>query len=577
MFNKYYQQELNALRELGSEFSRAHPALAPMLSGPASDPDVERLLEGVAFLTGLLRQKLDDEFPEIVHGLTNLLWPHYLKPIPSTTMVAFSPKTTLKQSTRIPAGVHLASAPVGGTPCIYRTTFDVEMHPLTLLDATFQQLSGKAPEIRLQFELSGLNLDSWKPKSLRFHLAGEYSSATDLYLMLRRHLRGIVLSSVAEGGETFLEPDCLKPGGFNEDEPLFRYPHRSFSGYRILQEYFLAPEKFLFLDLSGMERWEKRGEGNRFELRFEFGDLPFTPPRVRKESFALHTSPAVNLFSHEADPILLDHRQASYLVRPTGGNPAHFQVYSVDRVAGFVQGTAQERQYASFESFNPVLRDVASYHTVLRASPAGNGQDVYIEVAYPPHAGTPVTETLSIRLTCTNGSLADSLKAGDIRMATADSPEYAEFTNITQPTAGAVPSLGGKMLWRLVSHLGLNYQSLGRKENLKAILDLYMLSEGRDRVVTQANRKRIDGIQEVESVSADRIVSGTPIRGQEFVLSLRQDHFAGPGDMFLFGCVLDHFLGCYASINHFTRTTVREVMKGDIYRWPARIGNRPLI
>ena len=69
MFNKYYQQELNALRELGSEFSRTHPALAPMLSGPASDPDVERLLEGVAFLTGLLRQKLDDEFPEIVHSL----------------------------------------------------------------------------------------------------------------------------------------------------------------------------------------------------------------------------------------------------------------------------------------------------------------------------------------------------------------------------------------------------------------------------------------------------------------------------------------------------------------------------
>ena len=235
------------------------------------------------------------------------------------------------------------------------------------------------------------------------------------------------------------------------------------------------------------------------------------------------------------------------------------------------------RPYASFEAFNPELRDVASYHTLLRASPAGNGRDVYIEVAYPAQAGTPVTETLSIRLTCTNGSLADSLKAGDIRMATADSPEYAEFTNITQPTAGAVPSLGGKILWRLVSHLGLNYQSLARKENLKAILDLYMLSEGRDRTVTQANRKRIDGIQDVESVSADRIVSGTPIRGQEFILSLRQDHYAGPGDLFLFGCVLDHFLGCYASINHFTRTTVREVMKGDVYRWPARIGNRPLI
>jgi type VI secretion system protein ImpG len=577
MFNKYFQQEMNSLRELGAEFSKVHPALAPMLSGPASDPDVERLLEGVAFLTGLMRQKLDDEFPEIVHGLTNLLWPHYLKPVPSTTMVAFSPKTTLKQSTRIPAGVHLASVPVGGTTCLYRTTFDVDLHPLALLDATFQQLSGKPPEIKLLFELSGLALDAWKPSSLRLHLAGEYSAATDLYLMLRRYLRGIVLSPVGEGGSVSLEPECLKPGGFTEDQPLFQYPLRSFPGYRILQEYFLAPEKFLFVDLDGLDRWRNRGEGTRFEVRFEFGDLPFSPPRVRKESFSLHTTPAVNLFAHEADPILLDHRQAAYLVRPTGGNSAHYQVYSVDHVAGFVQGTAQERPYFPFEAFQSEIREAASYHTVLRPSPSGNGHDVYLEVAYPPKAETPVTETLSIRLTCTNGSLADTLKAGDIRMATADSPEYAEFTNITQPTAGVIPGLGGKMLWRLISHLGLNYQSLARKENLKAILDLYLMSEGRDRVVTQANRKRIDGIQDLESVSADRIVSGTPVRGQEFTLSLRQDHYAGPGDLFLFGCILDHFLGCNASINHFTRTTVREVMKGDVYRWPARIGNRPLI
>ncbi|MCR4310531.1 MAG: type VI secretion system baseplate subunit TssF [Deltaproteobacteria bacterium] len=577
MFNRYFQQELAQLRDLGAEFSRAHPALAPMLSGTTADPDVERLLEGVAFLTGLLRQRLDDEFPEIVHGLMNLLWPHYLRPIPSTTMIAFSPKPTLKQSVTIPAGVHLASVPVGGTTCIYRTAFDVEMHPLALLDASFQQLSGKPPEIKLLFELSGLKLGAWKPESLRLYLAGEYSAATDLYLMLQRYLRGIVLSPVGKGASASFEPESLKPVGFSEQESLFPYPDRSFSGYRVLQEYFLAPEKFLFLDLTGLERWENRGEGNRFEIRFELGDLPFSPPRVRKENFALHTTPAVNLFSQDADPILLDHRQPAYLIRPSGGNPTHFQVHSVDHVAGFVQGTAEERPYAPFEAFNPDRIDTPGYHTLLRASPAGNGQDVYLEVAYPPQAGIPVTETLSIRLTCTNGSLADRLKTGDIRMPTSDSPEYAEFGNITQPTPGVVPSLGGKMLWRLVSHLGLNYLSLARKENLKAILDLYLLSEGRDRAVTLANRKRIDGIQEVESRSADRIVSGTPIRGQEFILSLRQDHFAGPGDLFLFGCVLDHFLGCYASINHFTRTTVREVMKGDVYRWPARIGNRPLI
>ena len=69
MISPYYQRELAHLKELAVEFSKAHPALAPLLSGPSTDPDVERLLEGTAFLTGLVREKLDDEFPEIVHNL----------------------------------------------------------------------------------------------------------------------------------------------------------------------------------------------------------------------------------------------------------------------------------------------------------------------------------------------------------------------------------------------------------------------------------------------------------------------------------------------------------------------------
>ena len=95
MFDRYYQDELAYLRELGKEFAKAHPALAPMLAGPGSDPDVERLLEGVAFLTSKLRLKLDDELPEIVHSLLEILWPHFLRPIPSTTIVEFNPKISL--------------------------------------------------------------------------------------------------------------------------------------------------------------------------------------------------------------------------------------------------------------------------------------------------------------------------------------------------------------------------------------------------------------------------------------------------------------------------------------------------
>ena len=147
MINKYYQQELSHLRDLAVEFSKAHPALAPMLSGASQDPDVERLLEGTAFLTGMLRQKLDDEFPEVVHGLMSLIFPHYLRPIPATTIMAFTPKPSLMETLTIPAGTALNSIPVDGTKCTFRTCYDVQVSPMQITRARVEDQPGRAPSL----------------------------------------------------------------------------------------------------------------------------------------------------------------------------------------------------------------------------------------------------------------------------------------------------------------------------------------------------------------------------------------------------------------------------------------------
>jgi type VI secretion system protein ImpG len=577
MFNRYFQEELRNLKDLGEVFSKAHPALAPMLSGPTTDPDVGRLLEGVAFLTALLRQKLDDEFPEIIHELMQLIWPHYLRPIPSTAIVAFTPKSTLRQSMKIPSGIQVASVPMEGTSCLFKTAYDLEIHPLRLLEATFSQPSGKPPMIKLLLELNGLKLSDWKPLTLRLFLAGDYPGASDLYLILRRYLKRLVIQPQDKGLPLILSPDFLKPVGFEDREALLPYPSHSFPGYRILQEYFISPDKFLFLDITGLERWQGRGEGKRFEINFELDEIPFLPARIRKENFVLFATPVINLFRHEADPIALDHQRPNYLVRPSGSNSAYHQVYSVEKVIGFVQGTAEEKTYIPFEMFNPDLQSASTYHLTVQPSPIRTGLDTYLSVAYPPGAGPPVPETLSIQLQCTNGSLPGSLRTGDISKPTSHSPEFVEFRNIKPPTTSLLPPVGTFLLWRLLSHLSLNYLSLARGENLKALLELYIFPESGDKTATLANKKRIQGIERVEAVPSDRLVSGLLMRGQEIHLHLRQDQFAGQGDMFLFASVLDQFLGGYGSINTFTQLTVKEVLKGDLYQWPARLGNHPLI
>lgn len=577
MFNQYFQNELGNLRELGGEFARRYPAVAPMLSGMSTDPDTERLLEGVAFLTAMLRQRLDDDFPEIIQELFQLIWPHYLRPIPSTTIVDFSPKSGLKQSVKVPKGVLLASEPVDGTPCYFQTCCDVDVHPLTLEKASLEETPGKSPMIRLGFALHGVQLSEWQPERLRIHLTGDPRQASDIYLMLSRHLKRIVISPEGDGESCLIAPNQLKPAGFGASDSLLPYPKQAFPGYRLIQEYFILPEKFLFLDIEGFQSWQNRGSSSKFEVRFELKEIPFASPKLRKENFALAATPAINLFTHDADPIRLDHLKSEYIVRPAGSNDRNFQVYTVQRVTGYVQGTAQERIYKPFEMFSPNPEADPTFHMSIRQSPVRQGFDFYLSVAYPTGSGDPAPETLSIGLQCTNGVLPEGLQVGDICHPTSSTPEFVDFKNIRPPTSSIVPQLGQNLHWKLLSHLCLNYRSLASAENLRALLELYNFEENRDRPAFMANQKKVTGIEEVTTLTLDRLVDRVIMRGREIRLNLRQDHFAGVGDLFLFGSVLDHFLGLYASLNTFTQLTVKEALKGEVYQWPPRIGEHPLI
>jgi type VI secretion system protein ImpG len=577
MINRYFQQELANLRDLGEEFAKAHPAVAPMLGGMSADPDVERLLEGVAFLTALLREKLDDEFPEITHELTRLIWPHYLRPIPSAATVFFTPRPTLKQSMSIPAGIHVSSQPVDETSCLFETCYPIEIHPLRLIDASFLEASGKPPSIKLLLELTGPTLADWQPSSLRFFLAGGFAAASDLYLLLRNHLRRIQITETVKGRGLSLGPEYLKPVGFDAGEGLIPYPSHSFPGYRTIQEYFIFPEKFLYFDILGWERWQDRGEGSQFELTFEFDQMPIPSPRIRASDFLLSATPVINIFPLDADPIRLDHRRVEYRIRPHCSNDAHYQVYSVEKVTGYIQGTAQEREYLPFELFRSDSEGHPVYHIKTKTSPARSGFDVLLSVVYPPHSQPPVAETLSIELLCTNGLLPEDIKAGDICLPTGSSPEYVEFKNLRPPTGAVLPPLGSNLLWRLLSHLSLNYASLASAENLRALLGLYNFEDQRDRAAFLANQKRVAGIEDLDSKGSDRLVSGIVMRGRDIRLDVRQDHFASQGDLFLFGSVMDHFLSSYASINTYTRLMIKETREGEVYQWPARLGDHPLI
>ncbi|NVN91512.1 MAG: type VI secretion system baseplate subunit TssF [Desulfuromonadales bacterium] len=574
--NVFFEDELHILKELATEFSLANPALAPLLEGEMSDPDVERLLEAIAFQNAMLRRKLNVDFPELITKLTQLILPHYLRPIPASTVIAFTRIDSPGNSRLIPAGTQLASAPVDGTSCRFTTTSDVEVHPLELTDAHYSQQPGRAGHLCLSLQLRDSTLSRWKPERLSIFLNDDHATASELYLLLSSQVTRIIVTPGKGGAALALPPECLKAAGFAEKKALMPYPPHAFPGYRLLQEYFTTPDKFLFFELSGWEHWKYRGEGSSFSISFEMSGLTSGPPRIRRESFVLNAVPAVNIFSHQADPISIDHRASSYPVRPCGSDPAHFQVLSVDNVTGFCRETITERSYLPFELFAPDSSREPLYHAVQARTDRQGGFDVLLSVVFPGDIPPANAETLSIDLTCTNGTLPENLHIGDICLPVSDLPESVSFRNITAITPGLPPPLGPELLWKLTSHLYLNQLSLERVEYLRSLLELYVFPDNRSKALVAANLKRIAGIESISITPSEQLVDGIIMKGREIRLGVRQDHFAGPGDLYLFGCVLDSFLGRYASLNTFTRLVINESMRGGSFQWPTRLGKQLL-
>jgi len=585
MYNTYYQQELAFLREMGREFAVAHPSVAYMLEAKGADPDVERLLEGIAFLTGRVRQKLDDEIPELFQSMMSLLWPHYLRPVPSTGILQFQPMVEqLSGVVSVPRGTEVESVPVDGTACRFRTCYDVDIAPLELAAATLDLPMAADAQLRLTLQASGkVKLDRMHLRRVRVFLADEVVRASALYLWLMRYARHVELRDPNTGRSLRLPHATIKPGGFADKEAILPYPAHSFAGYRLLQEYFTCPAKFYFVDFTGLEQLQHLELTDRFEIIVPFSRRPEDEMRVDKNSLRLFCTPIVNLFEHTADGLRVEHTRTEYRIRPstTGSPPEHYEIYSVDRVVGLVQGEAERRVYPPLHTFRHVggSGDEAIYYqTRLYDAVVGEGTDTYISfVSADQNYVVPPTETISIDLTVSNRNLASRLKVGDVSMATTSSPEFARFRNITPISRSLRPPLGRGLHWRLISHLSLNYLSLLSVEALRGILELYNYQALYDRQAARENILRLEGLVSLEAKPVERLVRSSPMRGTSILLEMSEDNFAGEGDMYVFATVLNEFFALYASINALTELKVRGTKFGEIYQWPARLGQQAIL
>ncbi|MEQ8396002.1 type VI secretion system baseplate subunit TssF [Thalassobaculum sp.] len=579
--NRYFQDELAYLREIGDEFARENPRLAPYLARESRDPDVERLLEGFAFLTGRLREKLDDELPEVAHSLIELVWPNYLRPVPAMTVIEFSVIPGADAGAPVERGTMVASREVGGTTCRFRTSYDVQCLPMSVAGVEVDSTPTTSRlTVKLQL-LDGVDPTQIDADRLRLFLDGaaDASIARDLYRALMQDVRSI--SVLGGNGSRFtLDPDAVSPVGFDTDHAVLPYPPNAFSGFRILQEYFAFPEKFMFVDIHVGNRLRTL-RGPQIELKFEFSRPLDRGGKAGRNTVRLNCTPAVNVFEDDGEPVNLDHRKSEYRVRPMGGRDRQIDVYGVEKVVGWVRGRNEQVVYKPFASYRPIVGKAGEevyYRIRRRGAVASQTVDAYISFVDAESRAIPLAaETVSIELTCTNGRAPEALAVGAIDQPTATSPTFATFRNPIGVTAQTPPPIDRNLLWILISNLALNYSSLADTHALGRILSTYNVRAQVDEQERRRMELLLEGIQSVRSEPMDWMRSGGVLRGVRFMLNVQESKLGGAAELFLFGTVFDRFLDMFSNINSVHQLTIQGVERNVRYQWGVRTGQNRIL
>lgn len=587
-YNKYFQDELLYLRELGRDFGRAYPLAAPMLADRGADPDVERLLEGVAFLTGRIRQKLDDELPEAIHAIASLLFPHLLRPLPATAILELSPlASAMREPTTVPMGTEFGSTTVEGTSCRFRASWDTDLIPWSLEDVRLESLTGGRQQLRLSMRIdAGLPVAQIAPARTRFHLAGDVHAAFDLLMWISTYLEEVAVLEHRNDGKAREIPlgKAVHLIGYEDDEALFPLASAMFPGFRLIEEYYTLPQKFAFFEIEGLGKASGIGETiERFDVVLRFSRA--LPPefKVNRDWLKLHCVPIANVFPTTSEPIRVVPQREQFLVRPAGLPPGHAEVYAILRASAVPRGSAERVDVPPFFDFAHATgrgaNAIAFYTTHLSMATVGDGADVSISFGSAENS-SPVAldvDVVSLDLLATNGRLAGTLRAGDISTPTIGSPAVATFRNLGAVTPPAPVTLGRELHWRAVAHAAMGLRSLASVEVLRGMLDIYNRQALHDRHAARANELRVAAIQSVRVSPLERLYRGAPVRGVAIDVDVDEKGFLGDGDVFVFSAILDRLFASYVSINSFSRTSLRATGTNLRFQWPPRSGNESLL
>ncbi|HEI8864701.1 type VI secretion system baseplate subunit TssF [Serratia sp. AKBS12] len=588
-----YNEELRYLRESGQQFAERHPQVAQHLgmhTEGIQDPFVERLLEGTAFLSARVHERIDNEYPEFALQMLSRLAPLWYTPMPSIATVVFEPDFTSplwQAPVALPKGsrISLSDASLKNKAATFITGRELHMEPIDICTAECSGsiaadlpasvaacLHGTQSCIRLRLTTRGikpLSAVNFNPLHLTF--AGDAGRANQLLLMLLNHCRRVVLWARQQPVPLVrsLGSESLRLSGVAEDEALLPSCIGELPGSRLMREYFAAPSRFYAVELHGLNDFLAHcGELHEFEIIFALDSVPSQLiGRVTAQDFCLFATPVVNLFPRRCDPQALNADRTEHQVVVDRLNPTLYEIHHLQTVQGMLRDGGNVRfsmlpEEAQFDRKQPQ----AGYALRRQALAGGRnrqrsvfGDDALFITLSPGASGIALDDVIAL-------SVVAMVSDGQLRPEHLQQPTLQtgialpmrQTTLLRMPSSPRpVPDM--RQAWQAVQLMAVNPLRYAKPDVndcaalLRQWLSLFSWQED------ASQRKRIASLAEATfSHSFEQHQGPGPIawnRGMKACLNIHADHHADQGG-FLFGLLLHYALSEYCQLNQTLRTTL---------------------
>ncbi|KVN35066.1 type VI secretion protein [Burkholderia pyrrocinia] len=360
-FLDHYNDELRQLRDAGARFSREHPQVASALGlhpDAVTDPFVERLLEGVAYLSARVQTRLDRECAEFAQQALGRVCPLFMAATPAISSFAFHPDLDSPEAFRgstLPRG-SLISARLPGRklPVTFATARDVTLLPLRIAKVECsrslnglptqlaQKLASSQAVLRLRFELDGIATVGELGRGegdfgpLHLSLAGDLPRAYALHqALLASSSAWYAVVPTPRGDEVLTLPaEGIRLSGVDDTEALLPADFGGLPGLRLLREYFAQPARLLGVYLDALAPVAAADPSARsFELFFALRQVPNgLVGEVDTHQFRLFATPAINLYSKRFDPVPYDPNLTEQWIPVDRMSPAAYHLWGLTEV-----------------------------------------------------------------------------------------------------------------------------------------------------------------------------------------------------------------------------------------------------